>query len=233
MNLIELFEPAELPFMGSKKFVNANKLTVDFIQEKCSQIIDIYQDTEKLLYRGYGGLVEKDIFISQSPINREPVDSSPTASEIFDLALQQDGIKALRSNSIFAVSKILRAVDYAKHHNQVFAIFPINSFDYCWNANDDDMVLTDLGMLRTLEIRPTFYSTNDETFKAAKTKLENEVYESSNKIKDEYAQKILDYFEPRNFDIRTAIMNAHEVWIHGSYIAIRNNKQDLIHQILA
>jgi len=224
MNLTELFEPTDLPHNN----------VVEFVQEKCSNIIDTYNDTERLLYRGFKIPIEKDVFISESPIKRKPIDSSEIASKIFDMALKQDGIRALRSNSIFTVAHLVRANSYTRDTNQIFAIFPINGFDYCWSASEDDMVITNNRMLISLKIDfnidPTM--TGGKMRDAAGKKLKNEIIEN-NKIKDEYLQKILDRYEPRNFDIKTAIMKKHEVWIHGSYVAIRQTEGKLIYQILA
>lgn len=180
MKINELFEPQDLPLTDPVKTDWDQK--IKFIKEKCSDVILAYQDTNKLLYRGFNQYIEKDVFIEKSPANRASIDSNSLATEIFDYSLIQHNIKALRTNSIFTTSKSFDAKFYTRistGETDIFVIFPINGFDFSWNKKSSDLI------------------------------------------------------QPNNTDLYKGIMSGHEVCIHGSYVAIRKSKIELINQILA
>ena len=85
MKINELFEPQSIPVSFDSNFTLYDQ-TIQFIKEKCSNIILEYKNTNKVLYRGFGEFIEKDIFIAQSPENRIPVDSHETASKLYDIS---------------------------------------------------------------------------------------------------------------------------------------------------
>jgi hypothetical protein len=51
-------------------------------------------------------------------------------------------------------------------------------------------------------------------------------------IKQQVIANIVERWMPLSTNLKEAIIQEHEVWIHGKYIAIRNSKENLISQIL-
>jgi len=149
MKLNEIFEPNDLPENDTDQYVN-------FIKKHCSQIVKVYRETGKVLYRGFRENVNKSIFMAETPVNRLPRDTDALSSHVFDKVLQTLKIKSLRSNSIFTTAKIRQAQGYTTPSdtncygdlNSIFTIFPINGFEYCWNERENDMCITDYYMAK-------------------------------------------------------------------------------------
>ena len=106
----------------------------DYIQQNCSDIIADLQATGKTLFRGVksGGNLG-NVFVGQSRQDRSPKDTAPRVSTFVDQALASNGFKALRGNSIFVTTDHNQAEGYG----EVFAIFPMNGFNYTYTIQKD------------------------------------------------------------------------------------------------
>lgn len=110
---------------------------VSTIKEECSEIIRILNASQHTLYRGV-----KDCpiaFLGKPREDRNPLDSSNHAQELFDTAMKNAGYTALRSNSIFCST----SYDFAAGYGAVHAVFPKNGFSYTWSTKYRDLVDAD------------------------------------------------------------------------------------------
>lgn len=98
----------------------------------CSEILQVYKTSKLVLFRGtYRD--DSAAFVGRSLENREPVDSSRVAQQLYDTALKELGITALRSNSIFTSANY----DQATSYGSPYVIFPINGFAFSYTKIRD------------------------------------------------------------------------------------------------
>ena len=110
-----------------------DKVWDKLIVPNCKEILEMYATTNTLLYRGIA-YNAGFMFRGSSRINRTPKDSHLFLSELFELGLKELGMTALRSNSLFAISK----ESFASHFGQyIYMIFPIDGFEYTWTSHAD------------------------------------------------------------------------------------------------
>jgi hypothetical protein len=108
---------------------SGNDAIISFIKEKCSDILVLYRENRKVLYRGIAS--SEKYLIDESPVNRLPRDTPRFLSFAIDDKLQAAGFKALRSNSIFCTGRENDAIAYADG-GSLYVIFPVNGFDYTY-----------------------------------------------------------------------------------------------------
>lgn len=121
-------EHREIPI--TKKLLGVS----NFIKKNCSEILEIYKETNKLLYRGFNDKMPP-IFIGNPRRDRWTKDTPQMYQTAIDNKLRDEGFKALRNNSIFCTSKVTRAMQYGI----VYTIFPTNGFNYTWSSSIYDM----------------------------------------------------------------------------------------------
>lgn len=107
-----------------------NKLIVP----NCSEVLDIYRSTNKILYRGSKN--NPDIYRGRSFNDRDPTDSNAFLSKIFDKMLVANGMTALRSNSVFATSSRTHAGGFG----EIYAFFPVNGFKFTYTSYRDIVI---------------------------------------------------------------------------------------------
>lgn len=107
------------------------KIWNEQIATNCSQAIKAYKSSELVLFRGV--IAKSSAFIGRSKENRKPKDSNKIVQELYDQMLTKMGIKALRSNSIFTTADY----NHANQYGEVYIIFPINGFNFCYTKFDD------------------------------------------------------------------------------------------------
>lgn len=137
MRIFEI-EPGKYRNISLSKFDDQqhfNKIWDRLIAPNCSQIIDIYKQSESALYRGAKNKTA-DIYRGVSWQERKPVDSDRYLSTLFDQMLAANGMTALRSNSIFATS----SYSHAKGFGSVYILFPVNGFEYTYTNRRDIVV---------------------------------------------------------------------------------------------
>jgi hypothetical protein len=120
------------PKITDKKLLNA----VAFINKHCSEFLKECKMANRFLYRGVRQ--SEAIFLGRSKHNRETMDSDENLSKSFDELLKIGGFKALRSNSIFATSSFTLANSYGP----VFAVFPVNGFNFTWSGVERDLIIS-------------------------------------------------------------------------------------------
>ena len=108
------------------------------ISEKCSDILQIYKQTQGFLYHGSKKLSALT-YQGESLENRRAKDSDLAVSTAFNWCLAKLGFAARRDNSIFATSDHLRAFgDYGP----LYVVLPWNNqFHYTYTSRQD-LVLT-------------------------------------------------------------------------------------------
>jgi hypothetical protein len=111
------------------------KQLIEKIRKNCSIYLQAVKDSGgKYIYRGH--TKANPVFVARSIDNRQPKDSNKQEQKVFDAAMTLVGIKANRSNSIFATSSYEQASGYAAG-SAPHIIFPINGFNYLYTREDD------------------------------------------------------------------------------------------------
>jgi len=202
MRLLELFQQIDF----DELIYHLNPQMVERVErhvENCSQILKIYSQTQRVLYRGISGEAS-DIFFGRSPVNRTPVDTSPELHNLINKKLREFGFIACRDNSIFTSSHRMTA-DY---YGSMYVIFPLDGFDYTWSP----------------KIRDFFNEISGYGEYDIKTdNLENMTRKDF--------EKTFGYIQNQGIDV--AIATEKEVMIRGQYLAISVNHQKLINTLVS
>jgi len=169
---------------------------IGFIQNNCTDILSTYKQTNKLLYRGtkeFNFLRSPEFFLKKSYDKRIPKDTIKKYQDQLDRKLKEAGFEALRSNSIFTTGQESTADSYGDK----YAIFPIDGFSYTWAEGVEDLT--------------TKYGLTDE-HEHGDFKHDLEFSKAKDFIKD---------YHFRNDDLKQAIKNKVEVYIHGTFVAVK------------
>jgi len=168
------------------------------IKKNCSEIIDIYKETNKVLYRG-SRKYPSDCFKGTIRQDRRPMSTYIDIQEMINEYLSKQGFSTNRSNCLFCSSTWSQAMIYGR----VFIIFPKNGFHFLYSDKDDlfsgmcDYICSKLHM--------------------------SETYARAMKP-DEYKQAAMEYIQQRKFsdiDLATGIRSGDEIMISGTeYYAI-------------
>lgn len=129
--------------IGEEKF---RKFWDGVIAKRCTEIIKIYLDTNRFLYRGVEDM--PPAFRGMSRENRWPKDSDHRISLMFDQLLAANGMVALRGNSIFTTSY----KQGARSFGPTYIIFPFDGFNFTYTNQKDDLVLGDLTSLMDMDV---------------------------------------------------------------------------------
>jgi hypothetical protein len=157
------------------------------LSKRCTEAIDAYRSARKLLYRGMK--TEIPWFRAASHQTRRPKDSSRRISEVFDELLYANGMKALRSNSIFATSSFEDAAEFGL----VYAILPVDGFKFTYTKEKDIVLETWSQVIDQETMRKLDYA-----YEEAMTAKEDEPY------KLPYGQDWITA-DHRNYDVATAL----------------------------
>jgi len=184
-----------------------------FLNKHCSEIMSLYREYGKVLYRGitryFGSNIynfkDGDVFFGKSPSDRHPIDIPSSVQKQIDSKLQKSGFEALRSNSIFCCSSKLSAQKYGDLH----IIFPLDGFSYTWCNTAIDLYDE---YVRALTPTPWGETPSQEDINKAEIFKENLYKLSSTDFIRDYGFK--------NTDLTHAIIRNNEILIHGDYIAM-------------
>ena len=175
------------------------KLLISIIKKRCSEYIGIFKHSG-MLYRGQSNSFPA--FESDSPNNRPPKDSNIDSTILYDSCLQELGIKALRSNSIFTSSSISQAKSYG---NNIYVIFPEDTADYSWSEAGKDLILHSDSFNGLMSFSPEVIAALDNELDEIQTKIEEEKELISKSNDNEYNEKlsILQCYYKYLLDVRT------------------------------
>ena len=109
----------------------------DIIKKKCSKYLESVQPGQ-FLWHGTSSKTKDMVYASKSRAVRIPVDSDKFITSLFDKALNEHGFIATRSNSIFVIGDKNAAEEYGT----LYAIFPINGFNFTWSMSHNDVILS-------------------------------------------------------------------------------------------
>lgn len=179
---------------------------IEKIKKECSEILNIYNSTKDVLYRG-DKTHSEDYFYDYPRSNRPPVNSDPTPIKFIDQTLNFLGFKALRSNSIYTISSFRHAKKF-RGGGEIYVIFPTNGFNYTWCTNIPDICVSNFEMSKLLSI-PALVPPNYDY---------SDLYSHELTANDMLA--IQKEFNFKNNDIKTAIKREHEVWFNSKYYAV-------------
>jgi len=164
-----------------------------YIEQHCSDILSVYQNINRFLYRGIDGATAPLIF-GETPTNRPAKDTPCDIHERINNIFRESNFIARRDNSIFCTSRKDRARDYGR----LYVIFPMNGFNYTWSTEIEDMY------------EDCYYA--DQKF--SQDEFLNLLFNHSS------AAFIKRYGFVQNEGISAALESNHEILIHGTYIAI-------------
>ena len=214
----------------------------NLIVPNCSEILNMYKVSDELFYRGIRSYIP--IFRGSSRINRKPLDSFQSLSDLYDISLKECGITALRSNSTFIINNYSQSFNYGTP----FIIFPIDGFEYTF-TNFNDLTLTRLNfreewanlyVFHTIQqawenANPNKFLYEDWTCDLIRKQVTldtviqkiNIILNTTIKPEDLVdLEKFKRYFNPRNTNLINVLINKfpREILIKGSYYAFNENQ---------
>jgi len=106
----------------------------DYIIKNCQPILQIYKST---VFKFYRGLVDdpSDIIIKDVRKDREPKDTVPVISKLFDDLLFKKFKWHPRQEGLFITSNRNEAQSYGFSEELVHVIFPVGKFKYVWSPS--------------------------------------------------------------------------------------------------
>ena len=250
--LLDAEQTRQLKLLAIAQKEVKNDKTVDplisIIEKECSQALAVYKAKGRVLYRGASSKTNPPLFHGRSHANRTVLNSDKFGQEIYDYALTKMGIKALRSNSIFATTDQYQASSYG---DALYIIIPKNGFEFSWSLYEPDLVLDDIEALlkenvcqaimdnidKFIENNPKIKDDSETWYTkltlngldAANKWLESIGYPKEN-IQKITLDKLIDFkgikenMGPTNKDFAKALDSRGEVLIHGEYYGM-NVKQ--------
>ena len=96
------------------------------------------QANNLVMYHGFGSPVTGKFLTQEIKADRTPRDLCQAYHDHINIGLKEKGIESNRSNSIFCSSSYLVAFYYSNKENQVYAIYPIQSFKFAWSPTVRD-----------------------------------------------------------------------------------------------
>lgn len=181
------------------------------IDTHCSEIMKIYKQTQKVLYRGISGADRKPIsFISQSREDRRPMSTNQPQHDAINNKLKETGFKARRDNSIFCYSDRL----YTGLYGSPYVIFPLNGFNFTYSKYND---------LTTQMTFPSFNSKEQQDFLASNANRHWGSY-IEYLINKQPIDEFINEHGFKNTDLSQALTLSAiipEILINGKYLALR------------
>jgi hypothetical protein len=133
---------------------------VDRLHAEAGKFLRIYENIDQVLWRGVPELAQFALaYESRSVLDRTPAASDLYLSKIFDQALRDIGMTAVRSNSIFATGDR----DFAKVFGHLYVIIPKNTANFTWSLRKKDLIISSMSIARFLRA-PDFDQINLEKF---------------------------------------------------------------------
>lgn len=217
---------------------------LETIESECSEVIEIFRESNHLLYRGTQSSVSA--YEGRSWDARKPTHSSPEATEKFDELLRELGFRAGRGNSVFVTSSWSFAREYS---TGVYIIIPKNGFDWL-QTNRKDLILDDITSMIPYETLTNLQNhvrawvkANDpqDRYDLLVMRLPGVWMEKLRKnwrdgnplnMPEEFNKDYEDLitpegfekdFEPQSHNLVEAIRKPNEIMIHGEYWALRSS----------
>lgn len=162
---------------------------VKTLKKDCDDIIKIYKNTKKLIFRGE----KKDLlfFKKKYPTNRVPRDTNIYFHKIINYVFKKKGFIANRSNSVFTTSQI----NIANSYGNPYVFFPKNGYHYVWGSDVFDLYFDISNIIRNINNKNNnIYGFNGFFYKLKPSKREEDVL---SKINDylKYNNITLDRFD--------------------------------------
>lgn len=215
------------------------------VEKECSDVLAAFRSSKTVLYRGVkSGKTNPPAYVGRSRSNRQTLNSTSQAQQVYDVALQKMGITALRSNSIFTTTDLAQASGYG---NALYVIIPKNGFQFSWTTEDPDVVIDDASKLFKEDVLDKV-DASVTRFLGSKTPVN--VFSDNLRYRGyEYAiaylkginfppatiakirlEALIDYdyikgeMGPTNKNFKAALANGGEVLISGEYYAFNTKK---------
>lgn len=219
-----------------------------YITQNCSEFLQEVNKSKHFLYRG---LTRDPVsaFAGHSRQDRQTRDSQEICQTLFDQCLKALGSTALRSNSIFVISRLIHASSYG----DVYLIFPLDgkyTFTYT-NRTDLTMdtlndVITDPALwtkklMKAVAASPQINQEEKKQYIQILQKPDNDandIQRITERLRDLLPGSDLspvislkDFrkeFKPSTKNLGSAMKAEREIYINGQYIAIHQSMEQQI-----
>ncbi len=127
--------------MKLQTFLNEDT-DIDFntVLKECSEIIDIYNDVGKVLYRGSKSHSASSIIKVYPRNDRRPLDMPIYISNALDDEFYQMFDWKPRSEGVFCTSDYNVASSYSNNYDRMaYVFFPKNGFKFLWSTDFEDL----------------------------------------------------------------------------------------------
>ncbi|MCS7316757.1 MAG: hypothetical protein NZZ41_00340 [Candidatus Dojkabacteria bacterium] len=113
---------------------NSDKKILDLIKKECSQILDLYKNHKKYLYRGVKNfnLITGKIYPKE---DRKPLDIDKSFHDFLVMIFDRLNLGVNRNNCLFCTTDMW----FASSFGNVFVVFPKNDFKYVWSEKIFDL----------------------------------------------------------------------------------------------
>lgn len=203
------------------RLVELNRPVTEFsaintIIDNCSEILKIYRETNKILWRGISlkNMLFDPFFISNSPENRPPLNTGRLTDTAINRKLFAADFEARRDNSIFCYSNPKQVTKYGKP----YMIFPFDGFNFTYSKYYD----------LTTDLVPIGWN-------------DHELEDDFDDDEDEYCTELIDNTDVnafitdhgfKNDNINTALLSNVEIYVQGKYVAISDRYYQFVREKL-
>jgi len=200
--------------MRLNKFLNENN-NIDFndIIKDCSDIIDIYRETNNVLFRGIKYCKDNQVISLIYPRNdRRPVDTPEEISDDLDDEFYKRFKWKPRREGVFCTSDSSTAKSF-DGNRELRIVFPKNGFKFLWSDTFDDL-----------------FSDVFEKHNISYAKIKGDNYDYYNEWEWDY-EKIVSTYSDKN--IGNAVKSGNEVMIKCNYyyLVILSEATDFINNL--
>jgi hypothetical protein len=196
---------------------NTDNINFDIIKKECSDIINVYNDTESMLYRGFYSSMSMPFYKKIPRTDRYPKDMASIYSNNLDAAFYNKFHWKPRSEGVFVSGRKTDARSYSKD-NEVFCFFPCNGYKFLWSN-----VINDLYTF-------VFEDNNVNYLIGGSDDDGRNVYDGDGYDDEEYEEYIFDYFkiisEYKNTDLKSAIKSNNEIMFKCRYYYVIKSIND-------
>jgi len=199
--------------MRYNELLESKDIILDFIEkikDDCSDILQIYNKTGRILFRGFDKLSGPIYYDVKPREDRHPLDTPINQQKYINDFLTDNGFIANRSNSFFCTADPNRAVMYGKP----YIVFPKNGFDYTYGNTIDLYKEYNNSLRHNKDIMDLLKSIQQDGFGNISQRIA-QYYDEYPQFKD-FLFNFLSELKFANTHLNSALTSNYEVLIKGS-----------------